>query len=96
MNVTEFREFMKKSKSSMVTRDILYLTTDTFLDVVVKSNFPLLSVGWYLFRVVSGNRYLLRGSNENTLFITSTCNVSVSRWVTTLVTIPLLNFVMIH
>ena len=36
----------------MVTRDILYLTIDTFLDIVVKSNFPLLSVGWYLFRVV--------------------------------------------
>ena len=36
MNVTEFREFMKKSQSSMVTRDILYLTADTFLDVVVK------------------------------------------------------------
>ena len=49
----------------MVTRDILYLTIDTFFDIVVKSNFPLLSVGWYLFRVVSGNRYLPRGSNEN-------------------------------
>ena len=34
--------------------------------------FPLLSVGWYLFRMVSGNRYLPRGSNENTLCITST------------------------
>ena len=36
---------------------------DTFLDVVVKENFPLLSVGWWLFRVVSDNRYLPRGSN---------------------------------
>ena len=43
---------MTKSKSSMVTRDILYLTIDTFLDIVVKSNVPLLSVDWYLFRVV--------------------------------------------
>ena len=85
-----------KIQEQDVARDILYLTTDTFLDVVVKSNFPLLSVGWYLFRVVSGNRYLLQGSNENTLFITSTCYVSVSRWVTTLVAIPLLNFVMIR
>ena len=49
---------MAKSKSSMVTRDILCLTIDTFLDIVVKTNFPLLSVGWHLFRVVSGNRYL--------------------------------------
>ena len=32
------------------------------------------SVGWYLFRVVSGNRYLPRDSNEITLCITSTGN----------------------
>ena len=57
---------MTKSKSSVVTRDILYLTIDIFPDIVVKSNFPLVSVGWYLFTVVSGNRYLSRGSNENT------------------------------
>ena len=62
----------------MVTRDILYLTIDTFFDIVVKSNLPILSVGWYLFRVVSGNRYLPRGSNENALCITTTCNVSVT------------------
>ena len=69
---------------------------DTFLDIVVKSNFPLLSVGWYLFRVVSGNRYLPRGSNENTLCITSTGNVSVARWIRPLITISLLDLVMIH
>ena len=72
---------MTKSKSSMVTRDILYLSIDTFLDVVVKKNFPLLSVGWYLVRVVSFNRYLPRGSNENALYITGTGNVFVARWV---------------
>ena len=70
---------------------------DTFLDVVVKNNFPLLSVGicseW--FRVVSGNRYLPRGSNENALYITSTGNVSINRWVIPLVMIPILDFVMI-
>ena len=64
---------MTKSKSSMVTSDILYLTIDTFLDVV-KINFPLLSIGWYLFRVVSGTRYLSIGSNENIRCITSTSN----------------------
>ena len=76
----------------MVTRDILYLT----IDIVVKSNFPLLFVGWYLFRVVSGNRYLPTGSNEKTLCITSTANVSVIRWVIPLVTIVLLDLVIIH
>ena len=70
----------------MATRDILYQAVDTFLNVMIKKNFPLLSVGWYLFRVVTGNRYLPRGSNEN-----STGNVSASRWV-----IPLMDFVMIH
>ena len=80
----------------MVIRDILYLKVDTFLDVVVKKKFPVLSVGWYLFRVVSGNRYLPIGSNENTHCITSTGNVFVAKWVISLVTIPLLDFVMIH
>ena len=80
----------------MVTRDILYLTIDTFLDIVVKKNFPLLSVGWYLFRVVTGNRYLPQDSNENTLCITSTGYVFVARWVIPLVTILLLDLVMIH
>ena len=37
----------------------------------LQKNFPLLSVGWYLFRVVSGNRYLPTSSNENVLYITS-------------------------
>ena len=63
----------------MVTRDILYLTIDKLLDVVVEKNFPLLSVGWYLFRLVSSNRYLTRSSSENALYITSTGNVSVAR-----------------
>ena len=80
----------------MVTKDILHLTKVTFLDVVVKKNFPLLPIDWYLFQVVTGNRYIPRGSNENSLFINSTGNVSVTRWVITLVTILLLDFVMIH
>ena len=80
----------------MITGYILHLTIDTFLDVVVKNDFPLLSVGWYLFRVVTGNRYLPRDSNKNVLYITSTSNVSVARWVIPVVTIPLLDLVMIH
>ena len=75
----------------MVTRDILYLTIDTLLIIVVKKNFPLLSVGWYLFRMMSGNRYLPRGSNEKTLYITNTGNVFVAKWVIPLVNISLLD-----
>ena len=87
---------MTKSNTSMATRNILHLTIVTFLDVVVKKNFLLLSVGWYLFRVVSANRYLPQGSSENTLCITTTGNVFVARWVVPPVTIPILDFVMIH
>ena len=87
---------MTKSETSVVTRDILHLTIVTFLDAVVKKNFPLLPADWYLSQVMTGNRYLPKGSNENALFITSTGNVSVNKWVITLVTIQLLDFVMIH
>ena len=80
----------------MVTRHILYLKIYMLLDIVVKKNFPLLSVGWYLFTVVSGSRYLPQDSNENTLCITSPGNVYAVRWVMPLVTILLLGLVMIH
>ena len=80
----------------MVTRDILHLTIVVFFDAVVKKNCQLLPVDWYLFQVVTGNRYLPRGSNENALFITSTGNVSATRWVIPLVTILILDFVIIH
>ena len=86
---------MTKSKSSMVIRVIPYLTIDTALDIVVKSNFPLLSVDWYLFRLVIGNRCLPRGSNDNTLCNTNIGNVSVARWVIPL-TMLLLDLVMIQ
>ena len=46
--------------------------------------------------MMSGNRYLPRGSNENALYITSTGNVFVARWVIPLVNILLLDFIMIH
>ena len=80
----------------MVTRDTPYLTIDTFLDVVVKKIFPLLSLGWYLFTVVYHNRYLTRGSNGNACSVTMNGNVSAAIWVIPLVTIPFLDFVMIH
>ena len=79
-----------KSKSSMVTRDTPYLTTVTLLDVVVKKIFPLLSLGWYLFTVVSHNGYVATGSNGNAHSVTINGNVSVANWVILLVTIPFL------
>ena len=42
--------------------------------------------------MVGSNRYLPRGSNENTPCITSTGNVFVARWVVILVTVPFLDF----
>ena len=71
----------------MVTGYILHLTIDTFFDVTVKNDFPLL---------LSSNRYLPGGSNKNALYITSTSNISVARWVIPLVTIPLLDLAMNH
>ena len=97
MTSSEFSKFSEpRHNPRPVTRDILHLTIITFLDVVVKKNFPLLPVDWYLFQVVTFNRYSPRDSNENAPFITSTSNVSVSSLVITLATISLLDFVMIH
>ena len=42
--------------------------------MVVKRKFPLLSLGWYLFNVVIGNRHQTRGSNENVLSIATSGN----------------------
>ena len=69
---------------------------DTFLHAVVNKKFPLLSLVWYLFNVVSGNRHQTKGSNGNVLSITTTGNVFVARWVLPLVPRPILDFVMIH
>ena len=80
----------------MVTRGTPYLTIDIILDVVVKKKFPLLHLGWYIFSVLIGNRYLAKGSNGNVLCVNTTGNVFVGRWVMPLVTIQFLDFVMIH
>ena len=79
----------------MVSRDTPFLTTDIFLDGVVKKKiFSLLFLGWYLFTVVHYNGYLTRGSNRNAHSNTTNSNVdlSVASWVIPLVTIPHLNF----
>ena len=59
---------MAKFMTSAITRNILHLTIVTFLDVMVKINFPLLSAHWYVFRMETASRYLTRGSNENALY----------------------------
>ena len=66
--------------------------TDILLHAVVKKKFLLLSLVGYLFKVVSGNR----GSNGNALCITTTGNILVARWLLSLVTRPILDFVLIH
>ena len=80
----------------MATRDKSYLITDRFLDFVFKNMLPLLSWGLCLFTEVFHNRYLTRGSSRNAHSITINGNVSVVSWVILLVTIPFLDFVMIH
>ena len=40
----------------------------------LKKNFLLLSLDWYLLRVVSGNTYLSKDSNVNTFSYTTTGN----------------------
>ena len=73
------------------------MTLHTFPDVVVKKTSPLLSLGWYLFTVVSHNGNLTRDSNRNAHSITMNGNnVSVASWVTLLVTILFLDFVTFH
>ena len=62
----------------MVTRYSPYLATEIFLHAVVKKKYPLLSQVRYLFKMVSGNKYLTRGSNGNFLSITLTGNESVA------------------
>ena len=75
----------------MVTTHILYLTKTKFIDIVVRSNFPLISAGSYLLRVLSGNIYLPRGSNVINLCINSSRILSFATWV-----IPLLNILFLH
>ena len=80
-------------KSGMVTRDALCLTIDgsIFPDEVGHFCY-VIHLGVYLYSVVHGNGYLTRISKENSLVITIPGNVSVTRKVTPLVTIPFLYF----
>ena len=59
-----------KAQIGMVTRNMPHLVIVIFSDEVVKLNFSLPCLDWYLFSVLSGNRYLPRGSRENVLSTT--------------------------
>ena len=86
---------MTKSKSSMVTRGITHLATDTLPMVVIQSIFSLLPLGRYLL-LLTLNRYQPTNSSGKLLFTTISRNVSIVRYRISLVTILLLDLVMIH
>ena len=73
---------LTKSKSSIVTRGTVHTLQQIYSFIQEKKmKFPLLSLVWYLFNMVSGNRHQTRGSNGNPL-----SNVFVTRQVLPLVT----------
>ena len=67
---------MTKSKSSMITRGIAHLATDTLPVLVVQSVFTLLPQGRYLLSVITWNRYQPTDSSGKLLFTTIPRNVS--------------------
>lgn len=62
---------MVKSKSGMGTNDTPCPAINAFPNEVVKE-MSLLSLGRYIFSIVSGNRYLPRATKEILIFITIT------------------------
>ena len=57
-----------------------------------KNTFHLLSLGWYLFTVLSHNGYLTTGSSRNAHSITTNGNVFVASCVISGLSIPFLDF----
>ena len=70
---------MTKLDIGMVTRNVPRLVIVIFSDEVVKISILLLFLDRYLFIVVSGNRYLPRGSKEIVLSTIITMNITMSR-----------------
>ena len=87
---------MTKSKSSMVTRDITHLATDTLPVTVIQSEFSLLPLGRYLLPVTTHNRYQRTDSSGKLLFTTTSRSLTIVRYRMSLVTILVLDLVMIH
>ena len=79
MSFTEFTQFSESLQSPLVTKNISCLVIDIFSDKVVKLKFLLLPLDGNLFSVVTGNRYLPRGGQENVFSITITRNLTMSR-----------------
>ena len=84
---------MTKSKSSMVTRGITQLATDT---LPIQSVFSLLPLGRYQLPITTPSRYQPTDSSGKLLYTTISRNVTFVRCRISLVTILLLDLVMIH
>ena len=72
---------MTKSKSSMVTRGISQLATNTLPVLVIQNAFSLLPMGRYLLPLTTLNRYEPRDSRGKFFFTTRSRNVSIVRYV---------------
>ena len=57
--------------------NIAHLVIFIFSDELVKMYFILICLDRYMYNVVIGNRYLLRGSKENVVSITNSGNVNM-------------------
>ena len=87
---------MTKSKSSMVTRGITHLATDTLPVLVIQSVFSLLPLSRYPLPITTPSRYQPTDSSGKLLYTTVSRNVTFVRCRMSLVTILLLDLVMIH
>ena len=96
MNFIEFTEFSESWQNPKVAKVINHLLTDTLPVLVIKSAFSLLPLGRYLLPVTTQNTYQSTGSSGKFFFTTAPRNVSIVRCTTSLVTILVLVFVMIH
>ena len=74
----------------MVTREITYLLTDTFPAIVIESFLYYLWVGIYYHEPCRIDIH------PDVFYPTSSINISIARHRASLVTIPLLDFVIIH
>ena len=71
---------MTKSKSSMVTRSIINLATNTLPVLVIQSIFSLLPLGRYLLPLTTLNRYQTLDSSGKFFFTTTSRNAPIVRY----------------
>ena len=94
--IQQIHWIMTKFKSSMVTRGITHLVSDTLPVLVIQSVFSLLPLGRYPLPITTPSRYQPRDSSGKLLYTTISRNVTFVRCRMSLVTILLLDLVMIH